>query len=323
MKLTNEINEKNHREMKKTIIIFLILIPLIIFGYKINSVSASNPCEDKYSHRPNSNIWEKEIDKASRVFDGIPLSKAEGFKDRIYKVPGVLPELFDAWYGINDTGGLRKKICSNEEYKNLKQYIIPTHTYLNNFNDNFGLTLKEIQNLKGKDRGEIINEGDKILKKFDNLYNKIKSTVKSMSAIGSHTFDFMGKPLTEDAMKELQDGLGKINDAIFKMTPGIIETDATSMKIAVTPIGFLGLDYKNVTLKNIIDTIKNYFLKIAAPLFVLLVVVGGIYYILNIFNPGFLQKGKDWIVWAVIGYFILLIAAAIISLLESVVGPPK
>jgi hypothetical protein len=130
---------------------------------------------------------------------------------------------------------------------------------------------------------------------------------------------------TQGIINDMNVAHEQISAITLKFTPGQIEVEVVKMPIAVAPPDLFGREFSSEELSptGIVDKIEEFILNLAPFLFILLVVIGGIFYLLNVFHPQYLQAGKNWIWWAIAGYVILLIASAIITLLESIVGPPK
>lgn len=112
------------------------------------------------------------------------------------------------------------------------------------------------------------------------------------------------------------------------MTPGVIETEVDREKIAVFAPGLFGEEaspegYKKITPIGFVYTIRDYLFKVSNELFILLVIIGGIFYIGVGIKPEYIKEGHRWIWSAIIGYAVLLVAMAIISALKFLFGAPK
>jgi hypothetical protein len=57
-------------------------------------------------------------------------------------------------------------------------------------------------------------------------------------------------------------------------------------------------------------------------LFILLIVVGAIFYLISPINLQNIQTGSEYIKWAIIGYFLLLVVTGIISAVRVIFGGP-
>lgn len=67
----------------------------------------------------------------------------------------------------------------------------------------------------------------------------------------------------------------------------------------------------------IVDNIINFLFKIAIVLAPLMLVIGGALFVTSGGNLAQTERGKNIILWAAVGFFILLLAKGIIALIES------
>jgi hypothetical protein len=172
---------------------------------------------------------------------------------------------------------------------------------------------------------------------FDNvekISNEIKQIDESVTLIniGFDTYNKEGKLSALDIIKSEADKVGAANDRILAaggitFTGGKLETVGIKAPIAVFPPGIFGNPgnqdgYAAVLPESIFDKVKGFFLAIAPWLFVLLVIGGGIVYLLTPFWKEAVTKGHSWIKYAVIGYFLLLVSSGAITLLKNILGVP-
>lgn len=73
---------------------------------------------------------------------------------------------------------------------------------------------------------------------------------------------------------------------------------------------------------SILQTLQNFILNISPYLLSALIILGGLIYIFVVFNPSYVQKGHNYIKFAIVGYFLLLILSAIFTLISRVIGGP-
>jgi hypothetical protein len=102
---------------------------------------------------------------------------------------------------------------------------------------------------------------------------------------------------------------------------GKIEVATVSVPIAVKPPGFFGKEFSSITPETIFDKIKGFLFDLAPYVFTLLLIIGGLLYLLTPVSDQ-IKKGSEVIKWAVIGYFLLLVITGIVTLLKSVLGGP-
>jgi hypothetical protein len=102
---------------------------------------------------------------------------------------------------------------------------------------------------------------------------------------------------------------------------GKIEVATVSVPIAVKPPGFFGQEFSSITPETIFDKIKGFLFDLAPYVFTLLLIIGGLLYLLTPVSDQ-IKKGSEVIKWAVIGYFLLLVITGVITLLKTVLGGP-
>jgi hypothetical protein len=80
--------------------------------------------------------------------------------------------------------------------------------------------------------------------------------------------------------------------------------------------------FKAITPQRIFDEIKNFLFTLAPIIFIILLIIGAVFYIASPIKIEYLQSGSEYLKWAVIGYFVLLVVSAIFSLLKTIFGGP-
>jgi hypothetical protein len=80
--------------------------------------------------------------------------------------------------------------------------------------------------------------------------------------------------------------------------------------------------FKAITPQRIFYEIKNFLFTLAPIIFIILLIIGAVFYIASPIKIEYLQSGSEYLKWAVIGYFVLLVVSAIFSLLKTIFGGP-
>jgi hypothetical protein len=112
------------------------------------------------------------------------------------------------------------------------------------------------------------------------------------------------------------------------LKPATITVEAREVPIAVLPPKIFGGEHKGaeslaeITPERIFNEIKDFLFKLAPTLFILLLVVGAIFYLISPINLQNIQTGSEYIKWAIIGYFLLLVVTGIISAVRVIFGGP-
>jgi hypothetical protein len=110
--------------------------------------------------------------------------------------------------------------------------------------------------------------------------------------------------------------------------PATITVEAREVSIAVLPpVIFTGRhegtsSLAEITPERIFNEIRDFLFKVAPTLFILLLVVGAIAYLITPVNLQYIQTGSEYIKWAIIGYFLLLVVTGIISAVRVIFGGP-
>jgi hypothetical protein len=152
--------------------------------------------------------------------------------------------------------------------------------------------------------------------------------VKGKTEAGKNSEQFINdilKPQME-AVEELKRNLQEAISITLK--PAEITVTTTEVSIAVLPpVIFTGrhkgtTSLAEITPERILNEIKDFLFKVAPTLFILLLVVGAIAYLITPVNLQYIQTGSEYIKWAVIGYFLLLVVTGIISAVRVIFGGP-
>lgn len=107
-----------------------------------------------------------------------------------------------------------------------------------------------------------------------------------------------------------------------------ITVETTSLPIAVIPPIVFDREHKGtssfkaITPERIFNEIKDFIFKIAPTIFILLVIVGAIFYLLAPVNIQNISTGSEYIKWAVMGYFLLLVIAGVLTVIKTILGAP-
>jgi hypothetical protein len=152
--------------------------------------------------------------------------------------------------------------------------------------------------------------------------------VKGKTEAGKNSEQFINdilKPQME-AVEELKRNLQEA--ILITLKPAEITVTSTEVPIAVLPPKIFGGEHKGVeslaeiTPERIFNEIRDFLFKLAPTLFILLLVVGAIFYLISPINLQNIQTGSEYIKWAIIGYFLLLVVTGIISAVRVIFGGP-
>ncbi len=112
----------------------------------------------------------------------------------------------------------------------------------------------------------------------------------------------------------------------FALTAGRVDVRiAEPQPIAVLPPGIFGqpageTGYRAISPETFLERTRIFLFNLSVPAFILLVILGGLLMILAPFSKAYIDLGKKYIYWAVIGYVVLLVASAAIALLPGLFG---
>jgi len=106
---------------------------------------------------------------------------------------------------------------------------------------------------------------------------------------------------------------------------GEVNVGWTTTPISVCPPGILGGEpCEYPTLQELIKRIRDLLLKISPELLVVLLILGGLMYILTPFNvEEYIKKGHSYIKYAIYGYILLLLVTLIFTIISAILGGPS
>jgi len=153
------------------------------------------------------------------------------------------------------------------------------------------------------------NNFDKHLDEINNALLKLSSMLTYINAGNGHL---------DTATKLMGDYASHL---IYTEYGGKIKVTTVTVPIAVKPPGFFGKEFSEIKPETIFDKIKGFLFDLAPYVFTLLLIIGGLLYLLTPVSDQ-IKKGSEVIKWAVIGYFLLLVITGVVTLLKSVLGGP-
>lgn len=74
------------------------------------------------------------------------------------------------------------------------------------------------------------------------------------------------------------------------------------------------------TLNSVVSIITNFLIYIAAPLTAVMVLVGGFQMIVSGGNPEKISQGRKTLIWAAIGFAVVLLAGSVTSIIKSILS---
>ena len=165
----------------------------------------------------------------------------------------------------------------------------------------------------GSDKVNIVD----ISSNLDKFHKELNSSICNENTLKTgKTSD--GKPL-EKVLNDLNNILNVIVN---------IQTQAQEISLAVIPPIVFSDEHKGaesfeqITPERIFNEIRNFIFNLAPIIFILLLIIGAIFYILSPIKVEYLKTGSEYIKWAVIGYFVLLVISAIFMALRVIFGGP-
>lgn len=96
-------------------------------------------------------------------------------------------------------------------------------------------------------------------------------------------------------------------------------TDAVTVDPNSGKIGFSGFASPKGGLLGLFGTAANVLIFVTASISVIMVIIGGLLYVLSAGNPSSTKRAKDTVLYAVIGFGVALAAFAIISFVNGAV----
>jgi hypothetical protein len=114
-----------------------------------------------------------------------------------------------------------------------------------------------------------------------------------------------------------------LGDIEFK--PGGVTVTWTTTPVSVCPPGVLGGGpCSSPSLIDLIKRINELLLTISPPLLVILIILGGLMYLLTPFNvEEQIKKGNKFIWYAILGYILLLLVTLIFTIISAILGGPS
>jgi hypothetical protein len=108
--------------------------------------------------------------------------------------------------------------------------------------------------------------------------------------------------------------------------PGKVEITWQTYTVSVCPPGILGIGgpCEYPTFQQLAERIRDLLLTISPPLLVILLILGGLMYLLTPFGPEeYIKKGHKYIKYAIYGYILLLLVTLIFTIISAVLGGPS
>ena len=114
-------------------------------------------------------------------------------------------------------------------------------------------------------------------------------------------------------------------DIIPSFKPGKVTVRWGEVDITICPPGIFGssgCSYPDLI--AIIRKINDFLLNISPPLLVVLIILGGLMYLLTPFNvEEYIRKGHNYIKYAIFGYILLLLVTLVFSIIRAILGGPS
>jgi hypothetical protein len=107
--------------------------------------------------------------------------------------------------------------------------------------------------------------------------------------------------------------------------PGEVTITWTPINVSVCPPGILGGEPCSYPIFiDLIKRINEFLLTISPPLLVILIILGGLMYLLSPIGPEeYIKKGHRFIWYAILGYILLLLVTLIFTIISAVLGGPS
>lgn len=203
--------------------------------------------------------------------------------------------------------------------------IISKETTRNDSQPSLISSLRQVQRIDfdnvGKMSTYIAKATGDINRLIANLDTFVQGGSQDLNAINQATIQL-------NDLNNVNQGLQQSGSVNLSLRPGKIGVEAVHESIAVLPPGIFGqpageAGYGAINPETFLGKIRTFLSNISMPTFILLVILGGLLMILAPFSKGYIDLGKKYIYWAVIGYVVLLIASAAIALLRGLFGSPR
>jgi uncharacterized membrane protein YraQ (UPF0718 family) len=107
--------------------------------------------------------------------------------------------------------------------------------------------------------------------------------------------------------------------------PGKVDITWTTVTVSVCPPGIFGMEPCNYpSLEYLISTTTQFLIDISPYVLVVLLILGGLMYLLTPFGvEEFIKKGHGYIKYAIYGYILLLLVSLIFSVIKMIIGGPS
>jgi len=125
--------------------------------------------------------------------------------------------------------------------------------------------------------------------------------------------------------------IGLINNVLggtpnpAKPTVGEVKIGWVTKTVSVCPPGILGMGPCGYpSLQQLFERIRDLLLKISPELLVILLILGGLMYLLVPFKvEDYIKKGHSYIRYAIYGYILLLLISLIFTIISAILGGPE
>lgn len=165
----------------------------------------------------------------------------------------------------------------------------------------------------------IKNKADKFIETY-NLY------------LDACTIDFFEKGKTPKYNIDAKDLADKMEEYVRNFSPiiksGYIKVKEVDVPIAVIPPVVWSDEHLGtktlaaITPERVFNEVRNFVFSLAPFVFTILLLAGALFYLLSPFDIEKIKTGSEYIKWAVIGYFLLLIITSILLALRFIFGGP-
>ncbi len=145
------------------------------------------------------------------------------------------------------------------------------------------------------------------------------------------TIDFFEKGKTRSGINA-EELPGKMEELIRNFSPiiksGYIKVREVDVPIAVIPPVVWSDEHLGtktlaaITPERVFNEVRNFVFSLAPFVFTILLLAGALFYLLSPFDIEKIKTGSEYIKWAVIGYFLLLIITSILLALRFIFGGP-
>ena len=129
----------------------------------------------------------------------------------------------------------------------------------------------------------------------------------------------------KEKLKLNEENIKKLEEVKEEFKPGKTTVTWTPVRISICPPGIFGsVPCKYPSLIDLIKRINNLLRTIAPPLLVILIILGGLMYLLSPLGvEEHIKKGHRYIIYAVYGYILLLLVSLIFTIISVLFGGPQ